>query len=125
MFDDYRGRVLWLPIALFGVYFVYYYFSHRQAVPITGRKHMVDMTPRQEMALGIQSYQQILATSRVVESGKAVDAVLRRAVDDGAVPNVVAMAADGDGVLYEGPPGRGRSAPTSRSRRTASSGSPR
>jgi predicted Zn-dependent protease len=70
-----RGRFMLLPILLFGLYGVYYYFSHRQTVPITGRKHMVDMTPRQEMALGVQSYQHILATSRVVESGKAVDAV--------------------------------------------------
>lgn len=32
----------------------------------------------------------------------AIDGLLQRAVDDGAVPGVVAVAADRDGVLYEG-----------------------
>ena len=37
--------------------------------------------------------------------GPAVDALLRAAVDSGAVPNVVVTAADDDGVLYEGAAG--------------------
>ena len=64
MYGDSRGRFMLLPVVLFGVYGVYYYFSHRQTVPLTGRKHMVDMTPQQEAALGFQSYRQILAKSR-------------------------------------------------------------
>ncbi len=74
MFEN-RGRFTWLPIALFGMYAAYYYFSHRQTVPITGRKHMVDMNPRQEAMLGLQSYRQILSTSRVVPGGEAVEAI--------------------------------------------------
>ncbi|MBI4910693.1 MAG: M48 family metallopeptidase [Acidobacteria bacterium] len=70
-----RGRFSLLPIALFGLYAVYYYFSNRQTVPITGRKHMVDMNPRQEMALGMQSYRQILSSARVVSSGQSVDLI--------------------------------------------------
>lgn len=74
MFET-RGRFMLLPIALFGLYAVYYYFSHRQTVPITGRKHMVDLDPRQEKALGVSSYKQILARSRVVPGGEAVDLI--------------------------------------------------
>src|ERR1700742_3698191 len=35
----------------------------------------------------------------------AIDSVLRNAVDSGAVPNVVAVAADRDGVVYSGAAG--------------------
>jgi methyl acetate hydrolase len=35
----------------------------------------------------------------------SIDRVLRRAVDEGAVPNVVAIAADRDGIIYEGAAG--------------------
>jgi hypothetical protein len=34
-----------------------------------------------------------------------IDEVLRAAVEDGAVPNVAAIAADRDGVIYEGAAG--------------------
>ena len=34
--------------------------------------------------------------------GAAIDAVLRQGVDNGAVPHVAAIAADADGVFYEG-----------------------
>jgi CubicO group peptidase (beta-lactamase class C family) len=37
--------------------------------------------------------------------GPSLDAVLREAVDDGAVPNIVGLAADDDGVIYEGAAG--------------------
>lgn len=69
-----RARVL-LPIFFFGIYGIYYYFSHREAVPLTGRKHMVDLSPDQEAALGLSSYRQILARERVVPSGEVVDTV--------------------------------------------------
>jgi metalloendopeptidase OMA1, mitochondrial len=70
----FRARVL-LPLVLFGLYGAYYYFSNRQTVPLTGRKHMVDMSTEQEAALGFQSYRQILAKSQVVQGGKVVDLV--------------------------------------------------
>lgn len=56
-----------LPIVLFALYGVYYYFSHQSVVPLTGRKQLVDISHEQEMALGLQSYQQILANERVVD----------------------------------------------------------
>ncbi len=74
-----RGRGgfrLW-PILLFGVFLAYYYFSNQQEVPITGRKQLVDISREQEMALGLQSYNQILSQSRVVSGGEAVDVVRR------------------------------------------------
>lgn len=36
----------------------------------------------------------------------AIDKVLKDAVDAGAVPNVAAIAADRDGIIYEGGAGR-------------------
>jgi predicted Zn-dependent protease len=69
------GRMRLIPILLFGLYFVYYYFSHRERVPMTGRKQLVDITREQESRLGLQSYQQVLRTSNVVRSGPLADKV--------------------------------------------------
>ncbi len=70
-----RGGFRWWPIALFGVFLVYYYFSNQQEVPLTGRTQLVDISQEQEMALGLQSYNQILSQSQVVSGGKVVDVV--------------------------------------------------
>lgn len=64
-----------LPILLFLGYLAYYWFSNQQTVPLTGRKQLVDLDREQEAALGLQSYQQILAQSRVVPGGPVVDKV--------------------------------------------------
>jgi hypothetical protein len=55
-----RGKFKVLPLVIFAVIGVFYYFSHQEVVPITGRKQMVAMTPSDEMALGLQSYSEIL-----------------------------------------------------------------
>lgn len=65
----------WIPILLFALYFAYYYFSNQQTVPYTDRKQLVDMDRQEEMALGLQSYQQILQDSKVVPSGETVDMI--------------------------------------------------
>lgn len=65
----------WLPIALFALYFAYYYFSHQENVPMTGRSQLVDMTREEEMQLGLQSYQQILRESDLVSSGKNLEII--------------------------------------------------
>jgi len=70
-----RGGFRWWPIGLFGIFLVYYYFSNQQEVPLTGRKQLVDISHEQEMALGLQSYNQILSQSRVISQGEAVDIV--------------------------------------------------
>ncbi len=70
-----RGRLRLWPIAIFGIFLIYYYFSNQQEVPLTGRTQLVDISREQEMALGLQSYQQILSRSRVASDGEAVRAV--------------------------------------------------
>jgi metalloendopeptidase OMA1, mitochondrial len=60
-----------LPLVFFGLYMAYYYFSHREVVPITGRKQLVDLSREQEAALGYQSYQEILQTEKIVTTGEA------------------------------------------------------
>ena len=63
-----RGLKLW-PILLFGVYLAYYWFSHQDTTSYTGRKQLIDTSPQQEAALGLQSYQEILSQSQVVTTG--------------------------------------------------------
>ncbi len=69
------GPLRWVPVILFGLYFVYYYYSNQEEVPLTGRTQLVDISREQEIALGLQSYQQILSQSRVVSQGEQVDVV--------------------------------------------------
>jgi len=72
-----RTRLSWkmrlIPLILFAIYGLYYYASHQENVPLTGRSHLVDMTREQEMALGLQAYQEILSQSRVIPEGQFVD----------------------------------------------------
>lgn len=70
-----RGGVRWWVLVLAALYMGYYYFSHQQAVPVTGRKQLVDISPEQEAQLGFQSYQEVLRESQVVASGQTVDQV--------------------------------------------------
>ncbi len=69
------GALRLLPIAAFGIYFLWFYLSHQEEVPLTGRSQLVDISQEQEMALGLQSYREILSRERVLQSGEAVDAV--------------------------------------------------
>ncbi len=69
------GFIRWLPIALFVLYFAYYYFSNQEEVPLTGRTQLVDLSREQEVALGLQSYQEILASADVVRSGEELNTV--------------------------------------------------
>jgi predicted Zn-dependent protease len=64
-----RGLKLW-PILIFAVYMAYYWISHQDTASYTGRKQLIDTSPQQEAALGLQSYQEILSQSRVVTTGQ-------------------------------------------------------
>jgi len=64
-----------LPIVLFAAYLGYYWLSHRETEPITGRTQLIDISREQEAVLGLQGYQEILQQENVVESGKAHDLV--------------------------------------------------
>jgi predicted Zn-dependent protease len=70
-----RGRIRWLPVLLFLGYLGYYYLTNQQEVPLTGRKQLVDLSREQEMALGYQSYRQILNQSQLAQEGPAVQQV--------------------------------------------------
>jgi len=69
------GGFRWQIMLLFAVGAAVYYFANQEEVPFTGRKQLRTMEPAQEMQLGLQSYQQILADSRVVTNGPIVDTV--------------------------------------------------
>jgi predicted Zn-dependent protease len=60
---------------IFGAFFAWYYFSHQEEVPLTGRKQLVDLSREQEAALGLESYRQILGQSQIVAGGADVDRI--------------------------------------------------
>lgn len=66
-----------LPLVLFGLYAAYYWMTNREEVPLTGRTQIVDLTTEQEMALGIQSYRQILAKEQVLPDSAPATQVVR------------------------------------------------
>jgi predicted Zn-dependent protease len=66
---------MWLPILLFGIYGLYFYFTNQETVPLTGRTQLVDMSRDQEAALGLQSYRQILSRERTMSQGRQVEQV--------------------------------------------------
>ncbi len=65
-----RGRFRVLPIVLFGLFAAFYYFTHQEVNPYTGRKQLIDMSPQQEAALGLAAFREVLAESQVVTSGE-------------------------------------------------------
>ncbi len=69
------GLLRLVPILLFSLFLAYYWFSHHEVVPMTGRKQLVDLTREEEMRLGYQSYQQVLAQENVLRNGKIVEEV--------------------------------------------------
>ena len=64
-----------LPVLLFAIYGIYYYFSNQETVPLTGRTQLVDISRDQEAALGLQSYRQILRQENVVTTGQNAENV--------------------------------------------------
>ncbi len=69
------GGFRWQIMVLFAIGAAFYYFTNQETVPITGRQQLRTMTPAQEVQLGLQSYQQILSDSQVLQRGPVVDAV--------------------------------------------------
>jgi predicted Zn-dependent protease len=63
-------------MVLFAIGAAIYYFTNQEEVPFTGRQQLRTMEPEQEMQLGLQSYEQILADNRqnLVMSGEVYDA---------------------------------------------------
>jgi predicted Zn-dependent protease len=65
------------PLLAFGLYMMFYYFHNQQTVPITGRTHLVDTSLQQDAALGLQSYNEILSSSKIISSGAEAEMVAR------------------------------------------------
>ena len=73
-----RRHIKWFPLILAALFFAYQYFSSEKFVnPETGRKSHVGLSTQEESALGLQSYQQILAQAPTLNSGPEVDMVQR------------------------------------------------
>lgn len=73
-----RRHIKWFPIAAAALFFAYQYFSSEKFVnPETGRASHVGMSTQQEAALGLQTFQQVLAQSQAVDSGPELDMVKR------------------------------------------------
>jgi metalloendopeptidase OMA1, mitochondrial len=80
------GGMRWWVLVLFAGYLGWYWISHRQDAAFTGRTQMVDTTIEQEVALGLQGFEQILAQSQVVTQGelpRQIDSIARRLIDAG------------------------------------------
>ena len=71
------GGFRWQIMVLFAIGAAFYYFTNQETVPLTGRKQLRTMQPQQEMQLGLQSYQQILADNgaNVLRTGPQLDLV--------------------------------------------------
>jgi predicted Zn-dependent protease len=73
-----RRHIKWFPLILAALFLAYQYFSSEKFVnPETGRASRVGLSTEQEAALGLQSYQQIIAQSPTVNSGPEVAMVQR------------------------------------------------
>lgn len=73
-----RRHIKWLPIAAAALFFAYQYFTSEKFVnPETGRASHVGMSTRQEAALGLQTYQQVLSQSQSIETGTDFETVKR------------------------------------------------
>jgi predicted Zn-dependent protease len=70
-----RGKFKILPLIVFALFALYYYSAHQEVVPVTGRTQLVDISVNDEMALGLSSYNNILAQSDVVKSGQELDLI--------------------------------------------------
>ena len=69
------GGFRWPIMIVFAIGAAVYYFSNQEAVPFTGRQQLRTMDIDQEMALGLQSYQQILTDSAVLRDEPVVEIV--------------------------------------------------
>ncbi|MEE9877822.1 MAG: M48 family metallopeptidase [Stenotrophomonas maltophilia] len=63
------GNIRWWVLLLAAAYALFYWFSNRTVDPYTGEKVMIDssLDARQETALGLQAYQQILSQERPMD----------------------------------------------------------
>ena len=73
-----RRGIRIVPLAIVGLIILFQYFRSEKFInPETGRKSHVALSTRDEAALGLQSYQEILSQSQVIESGPELEQVVR------------------------------------------------
>jgi predicted Zn-dependent protease len=73
-----RTHIRWLPLVAAALFFGYQYFTSEKFVnPETGRKSHVGLSEKQEAALGLQSYQQVLSQAQRIDQGPQFDSVKR------------------------------------------------
>lgn len=90
-----RSHLKWFPILIAGIFFAYQYFSSEKFVnPETGRASHVGLSTQQEAALGLQSYNQVLAQSQPVESGPEFEMVRRVATKLAAATGAAGITFD-------------------------------
>jgi metalloendopeptidase OMA1, mitochondrial len=93
------GGMRWWILLVFAGYLGYYYLSHRQEASFTGRNQMIDASMDQEVALGLQSFEQILAESDLVQDPSIVqpiEEIARRLIAVG--PRVEQALAEAKGI---------------------------
>lgn len=73
-----RRRLTVFPIVIALIFAAYQYFSAEKVInPETGRSARVALSSKQEAALGLQSYREIIAQSDIVRSGPDLERVQR------------------------------------------------
>jgi metalloendopeptidase OMA1, mitochondrial len=65
------------PLLAFAVFALFYYFSHQETVPGTGRKQVVALSRSEEQALGVDAYQKVLMSEPIIAHGPQVDRLRR------------------------------------------------
>lgn len=81
-----RGGVRWWVLLVAAAYFGWYWMTHQQEAAFTGRTQLIDTSIEEEVALGLQAWQQTLAESDVVTGGPLpgqVRDIARRLVEAG------------------------------------------
>ncbi|MDQ6630639.1 MAG: M48 family metallopeptidase [Verrucomicrobiota bacterium] len=73
-----RGKIALIPIVIAGLVMLFQYFGAEKVKnPETGKSYRVALSSEQEQKLGLQSYQEVLAQSQVVERGPEHDLVVK------------------------------------------------
>ena len=71
-----RKGIRWIPLVIVAIIVAVQYFGSETFVnPETGRRSRVGMSTEQEEALGFQTYRQVLAQARTVDSGPEFEVV--------------------------------------------------
>lgn len=80
------GGMRWWIVIVFALYLGWQYLGNREEASFTGRKQLIDSSIEQDLALGLQTFNQVLSESRVVTTGelpRQVEDITRRLVDAG------------------------------------------